>query len=66
MGCATSTIAFDNDTIERSSKKRRSTSSVLSLDALVADDQTAPVKTRFGHPSLFAEDGYNIGLRVRV
>lgn len=65
MGCSTST-AYDNNSANKGMKKRRSTASVTSLDALVTEDQAAVVKTRFGHPSLFSEDGYNIGLRVRV
>lgn len=67
MGCAPSTT-FSPSSPAGSPifKRRRSTATVASLDALADYQSNTGVKTRYGHPAQFAEDGFDIGLRVRV
>jgi len=56
MGCTQSS----SRTLDR--KNRRSTTTVGTADGNSTDN----VKKRCGHPGYFGDDGYDIGLRVRV
>lgn len=66
MGCAPSTTMSTSPLGSPTLKRRRSTATVASLDALTDQQVATSIKTRYGHPSQFKEDGYDIGLRVRV
>lgn len=68
MGCSASTSAIA-DLHHLPKQKRGTFTSIATFDSLESVDEnfaSARMTKRYGHPSYFRKDGYDIGLRVRV
>lgn len=63
MGCSASinsNVVFDK-------RRRSSVATVSSVDALESNQgHFGTIKKRYGHPSYFKMDGYDLGLRYKV
>ncbi len=70
MGCSQSVISNDESggSSKKSKKRQRSTiTSIASLESLeIGEGAFGAIRRRYGPPSCFKMDGYDIGLRVRV
>lgn len=67
MGCGSSVATIPSLPVGSEFKKRRSSNtSVGSFDSINVEVQASPLTKRYGHPSYFKADGYDIGLRTRV